>query len=213
MAAVTRAADERLSASTITSSSIRLSFVGAQVDCSTNTSLPRTFSSSSTITSPSENLPTMARPMDRFRCFATSCARRGLALPVNTIKRSSGVAFAIWFIVRVSWLGRKDSNLRMPESKSGALTSLATPQWSHFPALRIGSLFCPFVERMPVQSARHEAAHVLRQLRLEGERFGFGPEFCEKARPGTCHPRTLNAFSKPRQVCRYVGESAAHDRF
>jgi hypothetical protein len=25
------------------------------------------------------------------------------------------------------WLGRKDSNLRMPESKSGALTSLATP--------------------------------------------------------------------------------------
>ena len=26
------------------------------------------------------------------------------------------------------WLGRKDSNLRMPESKSGALTNLATPQ-------------------------------------------------------------------------------------
>ncbi len=26
------------------------------------------------------------------------------------------------------WLGKKDSNLRMPESKSGALTSLATPQ-------------------------------------------------------------------------------------
>ena len=26
------------------------------------------------------------------------------------------------------WLGRKDSNPRMPESKSGALTSLATPQ-------------------------------------------------------------------------------------
>jgi hypothetical protein len=28
----------------------------------------------------------------------------------------------------ITWLGRKDSNLRMPESKSGALTSLATPQ-------------------------------------------------------------------------------------
>jgi hypothetical protein len=27
-----------------------------------------------------------------------------------------------------SWLGRKDSNLRMSESKSDALTSLATPQ-------------------------------------------------------------------------------------
>ena len=26
------------------------------------------------------------------------------------------------------WLGRKDSNPRMPESKSGALTNLATPQ-------------------------------------------------------------------------------------
>ncbi len=25
------------------------------------------------------------------------------------------------------WQGRKDSNLRMPESKSGALTNLATP--------------------------------------------------------------------------------------
>jgi hypothetical protein len=27
-----------------------------------------------------------------------------------------------------NWLGKKDSNLRMPESKSGALTNLATPQ-------------------------------------------------------------------------------------
>src|SRR5690606_35888367 len=36
------------------------------------------------------------------------------------------------------WLGRKDSNPRMPESKSGALTNLATPQHSdrgwHSPA-------------------------------------------------------------------------------
>ena len=30
-------------------------------------------------------------------------------------------------------LGRKDSNLRMPESKSGALTSLATPQLAFNP--------------------------------------------------------------------------------
>lgn len=28
----------------------------------------------------------------------------------------------------VIWLGRQDSNLRMPESKSGALTNLATAQ-------------------------------------------------------------------------------------
>ena len=31
---------------------------------------------------------------------------------------------------RLIWLGRKDSNPRMPESKSGALTDLATPQLS-----------------------------------------------------------------------------------
>ena len=30
------------------------------------------------------------------------------------------------FLLKV-WLGRKDSNPRMPESKSGALTNLATP--------------------------------------------------------------------------------------
>ncbi len=57
-----RPADARLSASIISISSIRLSLVGAQVDCSTNTSLPRTFSSISTITSPSEKRLTVALP-------------------------------------------------------------------------------------------------------------------------------------------------------
>src|SRR3979409_1585882 len=171
MAAVTP-----LSASIITSISIRLSLVGAQVDCSTNTSFPRTFSSSSTITSTSEDLPTIAPPM----------ARVGVARehhqPVERCRVSHVVHRA-----HVIWLGRKDSNPRMPESNSGALTSLATPQWSHTsPHCKIGSLLpCPVVERMPVQSTRHEAAHLLRQLRLEGERFGFGPEFCEHTRAGT----------------------------
>ncbi|CFO05094.1 Uncharacterised protein [Bordetella pertussis] len=49
-----RPAEARRRASTITMISIRLSFVGAQVGCSTKTSLPRTFSLISTITSPSE---------------------------------------------------------------------------------------------------------------------------------------------------------------
>ena len=31
-------------------------------------------------------------------------------------------------VMNKEWLGKKDSNLRMPESKSGALTNLATPQ-------------------------------------------------------------------------------------
>ena len=83
-----RAADARFSASTITSTSIRLSFVGWQVDCRTKTSRPRTFSSSSTITSPSENLPTTARPRLMFRCRQTASASFGLALPVKTRIRS-----------------------------------------------------------------------------------------------------------------------------
>src|SRR6185295_2094168 len=36
------------------------------------------------------------------------------------------------------WLGRKDSNPRMAESKSAALTSLATPQLIHFVSSQSG---------------------------------------------------------------------------
>jgi hypothetical protein len=54
-----RAALERRSASTMIIISISVSLVGAHVDCNTNTSLPRTFSSSSTITSPSLNFETV----------------------------------------------------------------------------------------------------------------------------------------------------------
>lgn len=62
MAAVIRPADARLSASTMIISSIRLSFVGAHVDCRTKTSLPRTFSWISTWISPSEKRLTIALP-------------------------------------------------------------------------------------------------------------------------------------------------------
>jgi hypothetical protein len=44
----------------------------------------------STMTSPSEKRPHTARPSEMLRCFTTSCASRGLAFPVNTIKRSRG---------------------------------------------------------------------------------------------------------------------------
>src|SRR5256885_11316551 len=60
-----RSADARLSASTMTSSSIRLSLVGAQVDCTTKTSRVRTFCLISTATSPSEKRPTSAAPSVR----------------------------------------------------------------------------------------------------------------------------------------------------
>src|SRR5690606_36894036 len=38
--------------------------------------------------------------------------------------------FNSFYLMSGGWLGRKDSNPRIPESKSGALTSLATPQLS-----------------------------------------------------------------------------------
>ncbi len=41
----------------------------------------------------------------------------------------------------VIWLGRQDSNLRMPESKSGALTSLATAHSKEVRILTNGSAF------------------------------------------------------------------------
>jgi hypothetical protein len=55
MTAVMRRADAQRMASIITSSSMRLSLVGADVGCTMNTSRPRTFSWISTITSPSLN--------------------------------------------------------------------------------------------------------------------------------------------------------------
>ena len=51
--------------------------------------------------------------------------------PLTTINvmmwLNSFIMTQTWRSVNV-WLGMKDSNLRMPESKSGALTSLANPQ-------------------------------------------------------------------------------------
>src|ERR1043166_492550 len=86
-----RPADARFSASTITRISIRLSLVGEHVDCRTNTSRPATFSSSSTMTSPSENRPTMQRPRLKLRCLTTASASFGFALPVNTRIRSNAI--------------------------------------------------------------------------------------------------------------------------
>ena len=69
-------------------SSIRLSFVGAQVDCRTKTSWPRTFSWISTITSPSEKRPTTQRPEADVEMAADGLCERGFALPVKTIRPS-----------------------------------------------------------------------------------------------------------------------------
>ena len=53
-------------------SSIRLSFTGGASGCSTKQSLPRTWSSTLTLTSPSAKRLTFTRPSDCPRCMATS---------------------------------------------------------------------------------------------------------------------------------------------
>ena len=97
------------------------------------------------------------RPRLMFRCRHTASASFGLALPVKirmrskaigrraSGKRNGGFSRAGYASAERrrrtkaprwrtcarqcgKWLGRKDSNPRMPESKSGALTNLATPQ-------------------------------------------------------------------------------------
>src|SRR5580765_668374 len=139
----------------MTSSSIKLSLVGAQVDCSTNTSLPRTFSSNSTITSPSENLPTIARPSERFRCFATSCPRRGLALPVNTIRRSSGAEFIPAFpIHRAQALLAGEEGF---EPSYGGIKIRCLNQLGDSPV----DSFCFFAQRVSLQPPRYETLHPL----------------------------------------------------
>ena len=76
-----RAAEARCKASTVTSNSIRLLLVGAQVGCTTKTSRPRTFSVISTIISPSLNSLIVDLPRCRRNLLAISCASGGLALP------------------------------------------------------------------------------------------------------------------------------------
>jgi hypothetical protein len=45
----------------------------------------------------------------------------------TAVKNRKAAASFVCGGLGIIWQGRKDSNLRMPESKSGALTSLATP--------------------------------------------------------------------------------------
>ncbi len=80
MTAVIRRADERRSASSVTSSSISVSFAGYEVDCITNTSSPRTFSWISTNTSISANRRIEARVSGNFNVAATASASGRLLL-------------------------------------------------------------------------------------------------------------------------------------
>ena len=104
--AVTRFAEARRQASAIISSSIKFS-AGGCVGCSMNTSRPRTFSRSSTLTSPSLNRSTSARPNGTCKCRVISCASAGFALPVNTaIDNELNSLFCDIDLAQIGWGGR-----------------------------------------------------------------------------------------------------------
>ena len=86
-----RLAEARRRASVITINSIRFSFAGMHVGWTMNTSLPRTLSKISTMTSPSLKDSTLALPRGTLRKRATSDDSWGFALPVNTIMLLSAV--------------------------------------------------------------------------------------------------------------------------
>jgi hypothetical protein len=82
-------ADARLSASIMTSSSIRLSLTGVEVGCTTKQFTPRMFSRISTYTSPSAKRVTCAWPSGVSRCRQIASASPRWALPLNMLKALS----------------------------------------------------------------------------------------------------------------------------
>src|SRR5215510_5302782 len=89
-----RFAEARLNASNMSKSSIKLLFPGAEVDCRTNTSAPRTFSLISTLLSPSLKVSTTAFPNGTFRYWLISSAKGGLELPAKIFSST-----ACWLMV------------------------------------------------------------------------------------------------------------------
>src|SRR5262245_8785127 len=104
-----RFADARLKASSISSSSIRLSLVGMDVDWMTNTSPPRTFSVISTSTSPSLKRPISAPPSGTPRWRLMASARGRFEFPVNSLISPFTERAAPPCLLE---LGGKESNLR-----------------------------------------------------------------------------------------------------
>src|SRR5882724_4681454 len=155
MTAVTRDAEERLKLSSRISSSIRLSLTGLHVGWTTKMSEPRTFSSIWQKVSPSEKLKEETLPAVRFRYSQISCTSAGWARPpkifsspaiVPLCKRqpsrsrrerrgSTRDGVVDPYCLRI-WLGREDSNLRVPDPKSGALPLGDAPVSGCFPSGR-----------------------------------------------------------------------------
>src|SRR5580704_3048191 len=206
-----RAAEARRAASTITRSSIRLSFAGGQVDCTMKTSRPRTFSMSSMLHSPSLKRPTNARPSGICRLRAMSCDNAGLALPANSASVSlvlivpcaascdgASCPSRARTAVRANWLGWKDSNLRMAGSKPAALPLGDTPAPAP-PRRKAGAgahltaasgappVWQLFVRRRGVQAPCDEAHPPIWDLRRETFGLCGAAEHRENAGAGAGH--------------------------
>src|SRR5258708_5800499 len=129
--AVTRFAEARRQASAIISSSIKCS-AGGCVGCRMNTSRPRTFSLSSTLTSPSLNRSTSARPNGTCKCRVISCASGALALPVNTaIDNEPNSLFCCIDLAQNGWGGRIRTSVWRDQNPLPY--RLATPQLAKKP--------------------------------------------------------------------------------
>src|SRR6185295_16628554 len=132
MTAVIRSADERRNASSMMSNSIKCSSVGGHVGWTINTSPPRTFSSIWKLNSPSEKRSGYARPMSQLSWRQISSANLGFAFPekifmppvvpiVLALETNKEVSKGLIVCHFKYWLGRVDSNQRMPVPKTGAL--------------------------------------------------------------------------------------------
>src|SRR5687767_8917575 len=113
-----RDADDRRNASIITHSSMMFRSTSEQVGCTTNTSVPRMFSSIWNEHSVSGNRCKRACPIETPRNSAISAVRAACALPENSFSCPR-------LIVLVGAEGFEPSNTG---SKVPRLTSLATPQ-------------------------------------------------------------------------------------
>src|SRR6266852_4604105 len=102
----------------------------------------------------------------------------------------------------------------MPESKSGALTSLATPQLiSGRSIFTLSSISIrPVIQRMALKPLRHESAHSPRHLGLSGARVGFCLEFGEHARSGARHARLRALRPQPRKLRCHLGVAGDDER-
>src|SRR5690606_11980421 len=116
----------RLRASTMISSSIKLSFGGEHVDCTMKQLTPRTFSPISTKISPSEKRETLAVPCGTPTYLLISSVRAGLALPPKIeISRSITGLGTVWGgrIRTYEWRYQKPLAYRLPTPQLAVRTA------------------------------------------------------------------------------------------